>query len=105
MEIEDQVRTRVQAPRHIVRLRTQNRGGLREQEVRIGIEVAGGRWLYATFLQPCNELPSSISARFRWSLSVDLQGRRVGVILSGGNVELDWFAGLADSAVAAAHPR
>lgn len=39
----------------------------------IWMEVAGGRWLYATFLQPCNELPSSISARFRWSLSADLQ--------------------------------
>jgi hypothetical protein len=51
----------------------------------IWIEVAGGRWLYATFLQPCNELPSSISARFRWSLSADLQ---VGasVMTTGGAV-------------------
>ena len=39
----------------------------------IWIEVAGGRWLYATFLQPCNALPSSVSARFRWSVSADLQ--------------------------------
>ena len=36
------------------------------------IEVAGGRWLYATFQAPCTDLPSSISARFRWSLSADL---------------------------------
>jgi hypothetical protein len=51
----------------------------------IWIEVAGGRWLYATFLQPCNEMPSSISARFRWSLSADLQ---VGasVMTTGGAV-------------------
>ncbi len=39
----------------------------------IWIQVAGGRWLYATFLQPCTELPSSVSARFRWSLSPDMQ--------------------------------
>ena len=39
----------------------------------IWIQVAGGRWLYATFQSPCNDLPSSVSARFRWSLSNDLQ--------------------------------
>lgn len=39
----------------------------------IWIEVAGGRWLYATFQSPCTDLPSSVSARFRWSLSPDLQ--------------------------------
>ena len=51
----------------------------------IWIEVAGGRWLYATFLQPCNELPSSISARFRWSLSADLQVA-ASVMTTGGAV-------------------
>lgn len=51
----------------------------------IWIEVAGGRWLYATFLEPCPQLPSSVSARFRWSLSADLQ---VGasVMTTGGAV-------------------
>ena len=51
----------------------------------IWMEVADGRWLYATFLQPCAELPSSVSARFRWSLSDDLQ---VGasVMTAGGAV-------------------
>jgi len=39
----------------------------------IWIQVAGGRWLYATFQSPCTDLPSSVSARFRWSLSQDLQ--------------------------------
>ncbi len=37
------------------------------------IEIAGDRWLYATFLTPCADLPSSVSARFHWSLSADLQ--------------------------------
>jgi len=51
----------------------------------IWIEVAGGRWLYATFLEPCTPLPSSVGARFRWSLSADL---RVGasVMTTGGAV-------------------
>ena len=39
----------------------------------IWIQVAGGRWLYATFQSPCTDLPSSVSARFRWSLSNELQ--------------------------------
>jgi hypothetical protein len=51
----------------------------------IWIEVASGRWLYATFLQPCNELPSSVSARFRWSLSADLQVA-ASVMTTGGGV-------------------
>jgi hypothetical protein len=51
----------------------------------IWIQVAGGRWLYATFLQPCNELPSSISARFRWSLSADMQVA-ASVMTTGGAV-------------------
>jgi hypothetical protein len=39
----------------------------------IWFEVAGGRWLYATFLAPCAALPSSVSVKFHWSLSADLR--------------------------------
>jgi hypothetical protein len=51
----------------------------------IWIGVAGGRWLYAAFQKPCADLPSSVAAQFRWSLSADL---RVGasVTTSSGRV-------------------
>jgi hypothetical protein len=51
----------------------------------IWIGVAGGRWLYAAFQKPCADLPSSVAAQFRWSLSADL---RVGasVTTSSGSV-------------------
>lgn len=39
----------------------------------IWIQVAGGHWLHATFQSPCTDLPTSVSARFRWTLSPDLQ--------------------------------
>lgn len=35
-------------------------------------QIAGGRWLYARFITPCTDLPTSVSARLHWSLSADL---------------------------------
>jgi hypothetical protein len=37
------------------------------------LEIAGGRWLYATFRSPCADLPASVSARFQWALGNDMQ--------------------------------
>lgn len=37
------------------------------------MQIAGGRWLYAKFLTPCTDLPTSVSARLHWSLSAELE--------------------------------
>jgi hypothetical protein len=44
MKVQDQICCRIQTPAHIGRLRTQDAGRLPEEEVRIGIEVAGVRF-------------------------------------------------------------
>jgi len=39
----------------------------------VWIQVADGRWLYATFLTPCSALPTSVGLRFQWSLAANLR--------------------------------